>query len=89
MIPETNSRYSVFDILRDELEVILKGEEWPPPEGREVALNLGWVPAKHHHYLGVEMSCGVSAQPDETPCLSAGTLGCLPRARRDQGLQET
>ncbi|GAB1289319.1 Membrane metallo-endopeptidase-like 1 [Apodemus speciosus] len=33
VIPETNSRYSVFDILRDELEVILKGEEWPPPEG--------------------------------------------------------
>uniref|UniRef100_A0A8C0KDK0 Membrane metalloendopeptidase like 1 n=1 Tax=Canis lupus dingo TaxID=286419 RepID=A0A8C0KDK0_CANLU len=26
VIPETNSRYSVFDILRDELEVILKGE---------------------------------------------------------------
>ncbi|XP_032157607.1 membrane metallo-endopeptidase-like 1 isoform X4 [Mustela erminea] len=25
VIPETNSRYSVFDILRDELEVILKG----------------------------------------------------------------
>lgn len=26
VIPETNSRYSVFDILRDELEIILKGE---------------------------------------------------------------
>lgn len=26
VIPETNSRYSVFDILRDKLEVILKGE---------------------------------------------------------------
>lgn len=25
VIPETSSRYSVFDILRDELEVILKG----------------------------------------------------------------
>ncbi|KAM6216880.1 membrane metallo-endopeptidase-like 1 [Rhynchocyon petersi] len=25
VIPETNSRYSVFDVLRDELEVILKG----------------------------------------------------------------
>ncbi|XP_037356042.1 membrane metallo-endopeptidase-like 1 isoform X2 [Talpa occidentalis] len=25
VVPETNSRYSVFDILRDELEVILKG----------------------------------------------------------------
>ncbi|XP_072587170.1 membrane metallo-endopeptidase-like 1 isoform X4 [Vulpes vulpes] len=25
VIPETNSRYSIFDILRDELEVILKG----------------------------------------------------------------
>ena len=26
VIPETNSRYSVFDVLRDELEIILKGE---------------------------------------------------------------
>lgn len=26
VIPETNSRYSVFDVLRDKLEVILKGE---------------------------------------------------------------
>lgn len=26
VIPETSSRYSNFDILRDELEVILKGE---------------------------------------------------------------
>ncbi|XP_040314961.1 membrane metallo-endopeptidase-like 1 isoform X2 [Herpailurus yagouaroundi] len=25
VIPETNSRYSVFDVLRDELEIILKG----------------------------------------------------------------
>lgn len=25
VIPETSSRYSIFDILRDELEVILKG----------------------------------------------------------------
>jgi len=25
IIPETSSRYSTFDILRDELEVILKG----------------------------------------------------------------
>ncbi|XP_029805502.1 membrane metallo-endopeptidase-like 1 isoform X1 [Suricata suricatta] len=25
VVPETNSRYSVFDVLRDELEVILKG----------------------------------------------------------------
>ncbi|XP_057412968.1 membrane metallo-endopeptidase-like 1 isoform X1 [Balaenoptera acutorostrata] len=25
VVPETNSRYSVFDILRDELEIILKG----------------------------------------------------------------
>lgn len=41
VIPETNSRYSVFDILRDELEVILKreagpapGQEGPPPRPR-------------------------------------------------------
>ena len=26
IIPETSSRYSTFDILRDELEVILKGQ---------------------------------------------------------------
>jgi len=25
VIPETSSRYSIFDILRDELEIILKG----------------------------------------------------------------
>lgn len=47
MIPETNSRYSIFDILRDEMQIILKGEEWPPLEGRRVTLNLGWVPAQH------------------------------------------
>lgn len=41
VIPETNSRHSVFDILRDELEVILKGH----PGGTEVSLSLGWVPA--------------------------------------------
>ncbi|KAM8954868.1 membrane metallo-endopeptidase-like 1 isoform 6-T7 [Lycaon pictus] len=29
VIPETNSRYSVFDILRDELEVILKASPLP------------------------------------------------------------
>ncbi|EHH49479.1 hypothetical protein EGM_00142 [Macaca fascicularis] len=30
VIPETNSRYSIFDVLRDELEVILKGgRAWP------------------------------------------------------------
>ncbi|KAG8505484.1 Membrane metallo-endopeptidase-like 1 [Galemys pyrenaicus] len=35
VIPETNSRYSVFDILRDELEVILKGVlESPSAEDR-------------------------------------------------------
>ncbi|MEJ1277575.1 hypothetical protein NN561_008492 [Cricetulus griseus] len=28
VIPETSSRYSNFDILRDELEVILKGTSW-------------------------------------------------------------
>lgn len=26
IIPETSSRYSNFDILRDELEVVLKGQ---------------------------------------------------------------
>lgn len=47
VIPETNSRYSVFDILRDELEVILKGEEWSPSGGIEASLSRGWVPARH------------------------------------------
>ncbi|EPY78363.1 neprilysin [Camelus ferus] len=28
VIPETSSRYSNFDILRDELEVVLKGSSW-------------------------------------------------------------
>lgn len=28
VIPETNSRHSVFDILRDKLEIVLKGQ--PP-----------------------------------------------------------
>ncbi|XP_077168912.1 membrane metallo-endopeptidase-like 1 isoform X2 [Paroedura picta] len=36
VIPETSSRYSIFDILRDELEIILKGVlETPGQEGRE------------------------------------------------------
>ncbi|XP_074232077.1 membrane metallo-endopeptidase-like 1 [Camelus bactrianus] len=35
VIPETNSRYSIFDILRDELEIILKGVlENPASEDR-------------------------------------------------------
>lgn len=29
IIPETSSRYSTFDILRDELEVVLKGRTTP------------------------------------------------------------
>ncbi|XP_066493606.1 membrane metallo-endopeptidase-like 1 isoform X1 [Tiliqua scincoides] len=36
VIPETSSRYSIFDTLRDELEIILKGVlETPEPEDRE------------------------------------------------------
>uniref|UniRef100_A0ACB8EDW5 Membrane metallo-endopeptidase-like 1 n=1 Tax=Sphaerodactylus townsendi TaxID=933632 RepID=A0ACB8EDW5_9SAUR len=36
VIPETSSRYSIFDILRDELEIILKGVlETPGSEDRE------------------------------------------------------
>lgn len=31
MIPETSSRYSIFDILRDELEIILKGRDEAAP----------------------------------------------------------
>uniref|UniRef100_A0A7M4F2G7 Membrane metalloendopeptidase like 1 n=1 Tax=Crocodylus porosus TaxID=8502 RepID=A0A7M4F2G7_CROPO len=36
VIPETSSRYSIFDILRDELEIILKGVlETPEQDDRE------------------------------------------------------
>lgn len=38
IIPETSSRYSTFDILRDELEVILKGVLENPVEGEAEAL---------------------------------------------------
>lgn len=31
VIPETSSRYSIFDILRDELEIILKGRRGAAP----------------------------------------------------------
>lgn len=31
VIPEANSRYSVFDVLRDKLEVVLKGEPAATP----------------------------------------------------------
>lgn len=30
VIPETSSRYSIFDILRDELEIVLKGRNEAP-----------------------------------------------------------
>uniref|UniRef100_A0A8C4YEQ3 Membrane metalloendopeptidase like 1 n=1 Tax=Gopherus evgoodei TaxID=1825980 RepID=A0A8C4YEQ3_9SAUR len=33
IIPETSSRYSIFDILRDELEIILKGVLESPEQG--------------------------------------------------------
>uniref|UniRef100_A0A8C0IZY3 Membrane metalloendopeptidase like 1 n=1 Tax=Chelonoidis abingdonii TaxID=106734 RepID=A0A8C0IZY3_CHEAB len=33
VIPETSSRYSIFDILRDELEIILKGVLESPEQG--------------------------------------------------------
>lgn len=36
VIPETNSRYSVFDILRDKLEVILKRELARPGEAEHL-----------------------------------------------------
>ncbi|XP_068173675.1 neprilysin-like isoform X3 [Antennarius striatus] len=38
IIPETSSRYSTFDILRDELEVILKGVLEKTTEGEAAAL---------------------------------------------------
>ncbi|XP_034557208.1 neprilysin-like [Notolabrus celidotus] len=38
IIPETSSRYSTFDILRDELEVILKGVLEKTEEGEAAAL---------------------------------------------------
>lgn len=33
VIPETSSRHSVFDILRDKLEIVLKGQRRPTPSG--------------------------------------------------------
>lgn len=36
IIPETSSRYSTFDILRDELEVILKGQT--PTEDADIEI---------------------------------------------------
>lgn len=38
VIPESNSRYSVFDILRDKLEVILKSELATPGGRAQVRL---------------------------------------------------
>lgn len=40
IIPETSSRYSTFDILRDELEVILKGQA-PFTVSAKVCVHLG------------------------------------------------
>ncbi|XP_073172729.1 membrane metallo-endopeptidase-like 1 isoform X1 [Lepidochelys kempii] len=37
VIPETSSRYSIFDILRDELEIILKGVLEAPEQGDQEA----------------------------------------------------
>lgn len=33
VIPETSSRHSVFDILRDKLEIVLKGQTRPTASG--------------------------------------------------------
>lgn len=33
VIPETSSRHSVFDILRDKLEIVLKGQTRPAASG--------------------------------------------------------
>lgn len=33
VIPETSSRHSVFDILRDKLEIVLKGQMTPTASG--------------------------------------------------------
>lgn len=42
VIPETSSRYSVFDILRDELEIILKGERGLHPRSGD-SLSGQWA----------------------------------------------
>ncbi|MGH0166731.1 UNVERIFIED_CONTAM: hypothetical protein FKN15_051420 [Acipenser sinensis] len=41
IIPETSSRYSTFDILRDELEVVMKGTKWTL-ENAIAALNANY-----------------------------------------------
>lgn len=46
IIPETSSRYSIFDILRDELEIILKGRH-------EAALSL----VMHHCLVSDVIYC--------------------------------
>lgn len=46
IIPETSSRYSIFDILRDELEIILKGRN-------EAALSL----VMHHCLVSDVIYC--------------------------------
>lgn len=43
VIPETSSRHSVFDILRDKLEIVLKGQPAQPHNARGVVgFNLWW-----------------------------------------------
>lgn len=40
IIPETSSRYNTFDILRDELEVILKGQTHSQTHGQKIHKQL-------------------------------------------------
>lgn len=82
VIPETNSRYSVFDILRDELEVILKGES-SCDLGRGAGVRLGTCPALGWHGVS-RTNCwaclGPTGQGRRNPpwikaCRDRGTTG--------------
>uniref|UniRef100_A0A672V6M8 Membrane metalloendopeptidase like 1 n=1 Tax=Strigops habroptila TaxID=2489341 RepID=A0A672V6M8_STRHB len=80
IIPETSSRYSIFDILRDELEIILKGRnEVPLP----LAMHL-WL-ASHVIYCTFdrEINCLIE-QRDSLPLLEAlRMVGDWPVASAD------
>ena len=57
VVPETNSRYSIFDILRDELEVTLKGGN--PPRSRSAVGPAGMACiARLHPWHGRGVALG-------------------------------
>lgn len=44
VIPETSSRHSVFDILRDKLEIVLKGQTRPTASGAPPSSQMTFLP---------------------------------------------